>query len=259
LSVAVLDISDDTAHNSANRFPRNRGLSRTAKGKGQHVEDEDDDGTNKGLNKHFHKEHQPNWDYEEVMELIHAKEREYEKLKLNQDARDNMESAVTRWKKISEEIAKAGVSTYFRGGTACQDKWGSLFTGYKKIADYSSGTGNNSSYFKMISKQRKEAHLPPKFPEAYFNAMHKYLKQRPCLNPSHQRDSLGEEDHPYMIPKHLHQFCEENDIDPTTLSHADDFQDDPVLRHNLHSPNAGGSEGHLPRRPESQQGKEKES
>jgi hypothetical protein len=62
-----------------------------------------------------------------------------------------------------------------------------------------------------------------------------------------------------MTPEHLHQFCEENDIDPTTLSQADDFQDNPVLRHSLHSLNVGGSEGHLPRRPESQRGKEKES
>jgi hypothetical protein len=163
LSIAVLDISDDTAHNSANRFPRNRGLSRTAKGKGQHVEDEDDNGTNEGPNKRPRKEWQPNWDYEEVMEFIHAKEREHEKLKLNQDARDNMESAVTRWKKISKEIGKAGVSTYFRGGIPCQDKWGSLFTGYKKIADYSSGIGNNNSYFKMTSKQRRRPICRPSF------------------------------------------------------------------------------------------------
>jgi hypothetical protein len=81
------------------------------------------------------------------MQLIQAKEREHKKLKLNEDARNNMETAVTGWEKISKEVAKAGVSTYFRGATACQDKWGSLFTGYKKIADYSNDISNNTSYF----------------------------------------------------------------------------------------------------------------
>ena len=92
-------------------------------------------------------ERQPNWDYEEVMQLIWAKGREHEKLKLNEDANDNMETTITRWKKISEEVAKAGVSMYFQRATACQDKWGSLFTGYKKISNYSNNNCNNTNYF----------------------------------------------------------------------------------------------------------------
>jgi hypothetical protein len=152
LSAAIIAISDDTVSKSANRVARKRGSSRIGKGKGEQVDEEEEDDTNNGPNKRPRKERQPNWDYEEVMQLIQTKEQEHKKLKLNEDARDNMETADTRWKKISEELAKAGVSTYFRGATACQDKWGSLFTGYKKIADYSNGTGNNTSYFRMTSK-----------------------------------------------------------------------------------------------------------
>jgi hypothetical protein len=214
----VIEISEDTPNNNVNRIARKIPSSKNRKGSGGHPLQEEDDDRMDGPNKRSRKERQPNWDYEEVMELILAKEREPEKLKLNQDARDNMETAIIRWTKIVEEVAKAGVSTYARGAIACQDKWGSLFTSYKKIADYSNGTGNNRSYFKMTSKERKEAHVPAKFPEPFFNAMHKYLKQRPCLNPPHQRDTLGEDDHPYMMAEHLHQFCMENEVDPAMLS-----------------------------------------
>jgi hypothetical protein len=56
----------------------------------------------------------------------------------------------------------------------------------------------------------------------------------------------------------LQQFCEDNDIDPGSLSQPGEFQEDPILRHGPQSLSRGGSSGHLPRRPEIQRPKGKE-
>jgi hypothetical protein len=79
-------------------------------------------------NKRPKKERQPHWNSLEVMVLIHAKEKEHKTYKLTTNPRENMETAAVKWTRISEDVARAGFSNYYRGPIACKDKWQSLFS-----------------------------------------------------------------------------------------------------------------------------------
>ena len=90
----MIDISKNTLNNNAKCVACKRTSCTNKKAKSEHPLQEEDDATFDGPNKRPQKERQPNWDYKEVMELIQAKEHEHEKLKLNHDARDNIETAI---------------------------------------------------------------------------------------------------------------------------------------------------------------------
>jgi hypothetical protein len=51
--------------------------------------------------------------------------------------------AVVKWTGVANDVAMAGFSVHFRGPKRCKDKWQVLFSDYKKISDYKSGTGHN--------------------------------------------------------------------------------------------------------------------
>jgi hypothetical protein len=116
-----------------------------------------------GSNRRQRKERQPNWSVPEVMALIHAKQKEHEMHQLIVDSRDHMEMATTKWTKVANDVANSGFSAHYRGPLGCKDKWQVLFSDYKKINDYRSGTGHNEDYFRMHSKRQKELNLSTNF------------------------------------------------------------------------------------------------
>jgi hypothetical protein len=118
------------------------------------------------------------------MALIAAKEHEHEVHKLSSDPQEFMETAVHKWMKIANVVAKTGCSVYPRGAAACRDKWQTVLGDYKKIFDYKGRTRSNKDYFKMASKCRKELGLPPNFYNLQYLDMECFLSQHPCLNPS---------------------------------------------------------------------------
>ena len=120
------------------------------------------------------------------MALIAAEKHEHELQKLSTDPRELMETAVQKWTKIADAMAKIGCSVYPRGIGACRNKWQTLFGEYKKIFDYKGRTGNNEEYFRMASKRKKELRLPANFCSSQYWNMERFLSQRPCLNPPHQ-------------------------------------------------------------------------
>lgn len=52
------------------------------------------------------------------------------------DGRDDFESAVQKWKKISTKVMEAGHSGHLRNRPACKDKWGVIFGDLKRINGY---------------------------------------------------------------------------------------------------------------------------
>ena len=52
-------------------------------------------------------------------------------------------------------------------------------------------------YFVFSKQEHKELPLPPKFDEDIFDAMHKWLRYKPIINPPHHRDLLHPDDGNY--------------------------------------------------------------
>jgi hypothetical protein len=87
------------------------------------------------------------------MALIHAKQKEHDAHQQTTDSRDYMETATMEWMKVANDVANSGFSAHYRGPMGCKDKWQVMFSDYKKVNDYRSGTGNNEDYFRMSSKR----------------------------------------------------------------------------------------------------------
>jgi hypothetical protein len=201
-------------------------------------------------NKRPKKERQPHWNSLEVMVLIHAKEKEHKTYKLTTNPRENMETAAVKWTRISEDVARAGFSNYYRGPIACKDKWQSLFSDYKKIKDYRSAIGSNEDFFSMGSKLRKELTLPWNFCPQHFREMDWFVHQRPCLNPLRETDTFSDSDPMYMSPKQLHAYYKDHNIDPNSLGHDETYTAEAlagaIYGHYPTSLHVGGSAGHVP-------------
>jgi hypothetical protein len=166
------------------------------------------------------------------MALIHAKQKENETHQLTADSRDYMETTTTKWTKVANDVANSRFSAHYRGPLGCKDKWQVLFLDYKKINDYRSGTGHNEDYFRMHSRRRKELTLPTNFCQIHFKEMELFLHQRPSMNPPHQRDNFGENDHVFDSATHHGEDGAENDVEVAD-EEDDDFKVDPVLQHSL--------------------------
>ncbi len=70
---------------------------------------------------------QPNWEYEEVMALIQAKQNEY-LIGLDMvDSRDQFESASCRWQKIANAMNANGHLSMLRNNATCKNKWGTIY------------------------------------------------------------------------------------------------------------------------------------
>jgi hypothetical protein len=116
---------------------------------------------------------------------------------------------------------------YPRVAGACKDKWQTLLADYKKKFDSKGHTGSNEDYFRMGTKRRKELGLPANFCMSQYRDMERFLSQRPCLNPPHQRDTLDDNDHVFVTPDQLHSYCAANNINPQDLG-DDNFTTDPT-------------------------------
>jgi hypothetical protein len=75
------------------------------------------------------------------MARIVAKQHEHEVHKLGTDPHDLMETAVQKWTKVVDAVAKTGCSVYPRAIGACRDKWQTLLADYKKISTTTSALG----------------------------------------------------------------------------------------------------------------------
>ena len=95
-----------------------------------------------------------------------------------------MNPETTQWSKIADKINSPSIAECKRDGHACKFKWQKLLADYKKVGDHNKGTGTGHKEYFILSKQeRKELHLPPKFDEDVFDAMHEWLKHKPTINP----------------------------------------------------------------------------
>ena len=100
------------------------------------------------------------------------------------DARDLINPEMTRWGKIAKKINSTSFAKCRRDGHACKFKWQKLLADYKKVDNHNKGTGmGHKEYFILSKQERKELHLPPKFDEDVFDAMHEWLKHKPTINP----------------------------------------------------------------------------
>jgi hypothetical protein len=99
----------------------------------------------------------------------------------------------------------------------------------------------------MGSKRRKELCLPSNFCSSHYREMDRFLHQRPCLNPPHQIDTLGDDALQPMIAEELQEYCVCNGIGPATLN-GQQPAIDPILYHSPASLSSGGSASHLPRK-----------
>jgi hypothetical protein len=98
----------------------------------------------------------------------------------------------------------------------------------QKNFDYNKRTGSNEDYFRMGAKRRKELGLPGNFCITQYRDMERFLSQWPCLNPPHQRDTLDDNNHVFIIPDQLHSYCAANNINLEDLG-DDNFTGDPTL------------------------------
>lgn len=152
------------------------------------------------------KERQPNWNNEEIVALIQAKQKEQEKKLHHVTDLQNIEKADLKWQRISDYVAKIAMGPTYRGPQTCKDKWGALYGDYKRLKDYQKGNGNSENYYMMIGHRRRELNLPANFKACWFTLMDSFLAHRPCQNPPHQRDLLSDDDHVFMSDEDLPDF-----------------------------------------------------
>ena len=67
-------------------------------------------------------------------------------------------------------------------------KWNALYSDFKKIKDYHSGTGNNVSFWALTSEERDENGLPRNFIKSHFEFMDDFLRERPAVVPPQSCD-----------------------------------------------------------------------
>lgn len=73
------------------------------------------------------KPRQPNQEIVEFLTLIKGQKTEHEANLIVVDSKDNMETLITEWKRISTFVMANGHSKHFRNGATCKDKWVSLW------------------------------------------------------------------------------------------------------------------------------------
>jgi len=66
-----------------------------------------------------------------------------------QDAQDQFEITVTKWKKMSKYVMSLGSTIHFKNGPMCKDKCCSIFGDSTRIYDYMAITGHNEKYWAM--------------------------------------------------------------------------------------------------------------
>lgn len=159
-----------------------------------------------------------------------------------------MKMATTRWTRFAEAVAQAGCSKFPRVAHACKDKWTTLFSDYKKLFDYKTETELHEDYFRMSSKRSKELYLPPNFSSTHDRDMDRFLHQRPCLVPPHQKETMGDDDHVFVAATQLWDFCAAKNVDPHTIVY-NNFVCDPVTHLSPMSRSKERSAGQLPPRP----------
>jgi hypothetical protein len=57
----------------------------------------------------------------------------------------------------------ATFSIQIRNGVACKNKWGAIASDFKKIYDYTLGTGNNQDYWSLNTTEKVARGLPKMF------------------------------------------------------------------------------------------------
>ncbi len=106
------------------------------------------------------------------------------------DSRDNMETSITKWKRISTIVTGNGRFEHFHSGMAYKDKWGSLYGDYKNINAYKIVTCHNEDYWEMSTKNKLAQGLFGSFYKSYFAFIHDFMHNKPCFNPPHSQDLM---------------------------------------------------------------------
>lgn len=97
--------------------------------------------------------------------------------------------------KVADHIMQAGFSPCICDGPACKTKWSQLVLEYKRIFDYHCRSSQNVRDFWSLTKdQRKEEGLPKAFNQEFYMAIHKWICERPQINPMHLREVLSPSD-----------------------------------------------------------------
>jgi hypothetical protein len=176
----------------------------------------------------------------EVIALLHAKRLEVERWK-RMDNIQRMQDGNEKWIRIANYVKAHGRGVSFRDNVACYDKWGLLNDQYKKIADYSLGTGNNTEYWTMDPDDRFQFGLPKHFVKEHYELMREFLNDRPIHEPPYSRDTMDASDTPMEVQdSELEEGTQERNRNDAGFEDFDlDLNDDPENHHtpeSLHPP-----------------------
>lgn len=82
-----------------------------------------------------------------MLVLIAAKREEFMDELDTIDARDLMDSNVTKWRRISDKVMAAGFSPCLRDHAKNKSKWYLILPEYRRIVDYYARTGINKEVY----------------------------------------------------------------------------------------------------------------
>lgn len=86
--------------------------------------------------------------------------------------------------RVSEDVMRANHSPYLCNGPTCKSKWNQFIPDYKKIADYHSRTGRNTSnYWDLENTDHVAKGLPKTFSQDIYKALDEWYRQRPKIQP----------------------------------------------------------------------------
>jgi hypothetical protein len=97
----------------------------------------------------------PNWSQHEVSALISTKRELYMEELDMPDSHDLMTTDVNKWLGVSMLVMDSGFSPCMRDASSCKTKWHQILPNYKRIANYHSRTGTNTSdYWEQAPAER---------------------------------------------------------------------------------------------------------
>ncbi len=76
----------------------------------------------------------------------------------------------------------------------CKDKWNYIHGDYKRILDYHTSIGNNTSHWDLTFKEWDIFHLPKQYNENYYNAIEAFQGEKGINVPIHVKDLQAEGD-----------------------------------------------------------------
>jgi len=129
------------------------------------------------------------------------------------DSKNNMETSIKKWKRVSTFVMTNGHFEHFHNGATCKDKWVSLYGDYKKITKYMGVISHNEDYWAMSIEDRVTPGLPKSFNRSYFDLIDEFMQNSLCFNLPHSQDSMNLEDDIYHAQPYLQESSLYDDLE----------------------------------------------